>query len=230
MTGFETALAVLAAVAASGFAVELFISYRARPRMHALVWTLAMAAYALATWALVIGLGFGWSVATFKAFYFLGAIANIPLLASGSVYLVLGERVGRWFLTAALVWIAIGLVLVVASPLTAAVEAGGIPEGRDLFGAAGPRIVAAVSGAVGTIVIVGLALNRRLAVGNLLIMAGVLSPALGGSLTGLGESATLTLSLLVGAVLLWSGYRVASGARRPQPVPTAGEKADEASA
>ncbi len=238
MSGFDgqTALAAVAAVFATGFALELFTSYKKRPRAHALVWTGAMAAYALATWALVIGLGFGWTEASFKAFYFLGAIANVPLLAAGSVYLVLGDRIGRWFLTGALVWIGLGFVLVTTSPLSGALDAGGIPEGRDLFGAVGPRVVAAVSGAVGTIVIVGLAIysavrfwnvNRRLATGNVLIMLGVLAPAFGGTLTGLGESSGLAYSLLVGAVLLWSGYRVASGSRRPKTTPTARDVADE---
>ena len=59
-----------------------------------------------------------------------------------------------------------------------------------------------------------LAMGGALAVGNLLIVAGVLAPALGGSLTALGEGTALAFSLLVGAVLLWFGYHVAVSARR----------------
>ena len=232
----ETLLVVVAAVVASGFAVELFVGWRRRPRTHALVWTLAMAAYALATWALVIGLSSGWSETSFKAFYFLGAIANILLLATGSVFLVVGDRAGRRFLVFALVWIGLGLALVVISPVSTPIATDGIPEGSELFGA-GPRIIAAVSGAVGTIVLVGLALystvrfwgsNRRLGLGNILIVLGALAPALGGTLTGLGESSALAVSLLIGAVLLWAGYRVASGARGAATPPSAIDVAEEA--
>ena len=57
--------------------------------------------------------------------------------------------------------------------------------------------------------------NRRLATGNLLIVFGTLAPAFGGSLTALGEAAGFAVALLIGAVLLWTGYRVATGSRQP---------------
>jgi hypothetical protein len=106
-----------------------------------------------------------------------------------------------------------------------------------MFAGPGPRIVAAISGAVGTIVVVGLALvsaarfwgaNRRLAVGNLLIAAGTLAPAFGGTLSALGRVGSFTPSLLLGVVLLWSGYRVATAARSVAAAPAAVEVAEEA--
>ncbi|HHC08030.1 MAG TPA: hypothetical protein ENK55_04875 [Actinobacteria bacterium] len=228
----ETFLALLAAVAATGFAAELFRSWRSRPRAHAGMWSLAMGAYALATWALFVGLAAGWSPAVFRTFYYLGAIVNIPFLAAGSVFLVVGPRAGRRFLTVAAVWALLGLGAVVVAPTAHRIEPGTLPEGSELFpfvvavgglSLPGPRLFAAVSGAVGTLVIVGLAAwsavrffssNRRLALGNLLIVAGTLAPAVGGTSTALGEAGFFALSLLVGAVLLWSGYRVASSAPR----------------
>ena len=59
--------------------------------------------------------------------------------------------------------------------------------------------------------------NRRLAGGNLLIVLGALAPAAGGSLTAVGEGGGLALSLLLGAALLYSGYRMAVSARSRQP-------------
>ena len=88
---------MLAALAATGFAVDLALSYRIRPRPHAGVWAVAMGMYALATWSLAVGLGWGWSEATFKSFFYFGAIANIPLLAAGSVHLNASPRAARWF-------------------------------------------------------------------------------------------------------------------------------------
>jgi hypothetical protein len=227
----DVALSLLAALIATGFAVELRRDWKRRSRPHAAVWSVAIGAFALATWALFAGLAFGWNETIFRIFYYVGAIANIPLLAAGSVYLVFGPRVGRRFLMAVLVWLAAGALAVFAAPIDGSLDALGIPEGSDLFGftvsigavtVPGPRFFAAFSGAVGTMIVIGLALysafrfwssNRRLALGNVLIVAGILAPALGGSLTALGEGTALALSLLVGAVLLWTGYRVAVSAR-----------------
>ena len=228
----DVALALLAALVGTGFAVELGRDWRRRGRPHAAVWSVAVGAYALATWALFAGLAFGWNETVFRVFYFVGAVANIPLFAAGSVYLVFGPKVGRWFLAVVLAWIAAGAVAIFAAPVDGSLGAIVIPEGSDLFGFTvslggatfpGPRIFAAISGAVGTTIFVGLALysafrfwatNRRLALGNLLIVVGVLAPALGGSLTALGEGTALAFSLLVGAGFLWAGYRVAVSARR----------------
>lgn len=237
----DAVISLLAAVAASGFAIDLGLSYRRRPRPHAAMWSIAMGAYALATWALVIGLLAGWSPTSFRVFYWLGAIVNIPVLAAGSVFLVLGAKAGRRFAWGVAAWSALGAAATWLAPLTSAVEKGGIPEGSELFdwtvdiaGIAipGPRIFAATAGAVATLIIVGLAAysaikfwttNRRLATGNALIVLGTLAPASGGSLTALGEAGGFAVALLVGAILLWSGYRVAAGARRPVAAGTASD-------
>ncbi len=87
-----------------------------------------------------------------------------------------------------------------------------------------PRTFAAIAGGVGSLVVVGLAIraiamtrrtNRRVMWGNVLIVLGTLAPATGGSFTALGEGSGLAVSLLVGASLLWAGYRIASGQRLP---------------
>jgi hypothetical protein len=219
----QTTLVLLAAVIATGFSLELFIGWRRRPRPHAAAWTVAIAAYALATWSLFLGLATGWSGGTFGLFYLLGAIANIWLLAVGSVYLVFGPGAGRAFLTLALIVIGAGAVLVMTTPLAPGAASGSeLPSGREMFTGPGPRIVAAASGGVGTIAVVGLALlsaarswrpNRRLGAGNVLIAVGTLAPAFGGTLTAFGEAGSFAVSLLLGVVLLWAGYRLATSAR-----------------
>lgn len=227
----DVVLSTVAAVVATVFAAELGRSAMRRPRFHAQVWTMAMTLYAAATWALTVGLAFGWSALDFRVFYLFGAIANIPFLAAGSVALVAGERSGRRFARAATVFVVLGAVAVILAPLESAVAKVGVPEGSELYAFGvdvgpvtlpGPRVFAVISGAVGTSVLVGLAVvsairawrvNRRLAAGNMLIVAGAVAPATGGSLTALGEGAGLALSLLVGAVLLYGGYRVAASAR-----------------
>jgi hypothetical protein len=223
----DSALAVLAAAVATWFAAELFVAWRTRPRLHAEIWSVAFAAYAIATWALAAGLLLGWSPFVFRVFYFFGAVANIPLLAAGSIALY-NEKAGRRSLTVITLWLLFGFFSVFLAPLNS-LPGAGIPEGSEVFGFTfmidaltlpGPRLFAAVSGAVGTLIVVGFAAvsiarfwgkDRRRAVGNIFIVGGALVPALGGSLTAIGESAALSLSLAIGITMLWWGYRLASG-------------------
>ncbi|MBT8197483.1 MAG: hypothetical protein HKO87_07885 [Acidimicrobiia bacterium] len=232
----DLALAVTAAIVAMVFASELGGSHRERPRDHARMWRLGMAAYSAGSWALALGLAFEWQGPIFRFFYFFGAIANIPLLAVGSVYLAGGTRWGRVVERGALALIGVGLVVTMAAAFVGEVPPSGVPDGSELFawtfdfdGATlpGPRVFAAVSGGVSSLVIIGLSLRSiartwrkrpHVARGNGLIIAGIVAPALGGTLTALGESTSLALFLLLGALLLWAGYRVSStGALRPAP-------------
>ena len=237
MDGF---LATLAAAVATGFAIELWVSHRGRPRFHAAAWAIAISMYAVATWALALGLLAGWTDSGFRVFYFLGAILNIPVLALGSVALVRGERAARRVLPFLIGFMALGAWSTMVAPTVTPVASVGVPEGsavfqRGMIEAEGvppipsPRTFAAIAGGVGTIVVIGLALwsglrrgsPPRVRAGNALIVAGTLAPAFGGSLTALGEGGAFAVSLLIGAILLWAGYRVASGAKRPAASVTA---------
>jgi len=223
----DVLLAVIGAAIASAFAVQLYMTWRIRMRLHAEIWVVAFGAYAVATWSLAHGLAFGWTSISFRTFYFLGAIANISLLAAGSLALW-RESAGRRVLAPLSLWLVFGFFATFLAPFVTSLPAEGIPEGSEVFDFTfmidaltlpGPRLFAAISGAIGTIVIIGFAAvsavrawrtNRRLAYGNLLIVGGVLAPAFGGSLTALGESSALAISLAVGITLLWFGYRWAT--------------------
>lgn len=224
----DVVLAFLAAGAASGLAAELMMSHRARPRPHVRAWAIAMVLYALATWMLVVGLAAGWTSPVFRLFYGLGAILNVPFLGIGSAYLVLGERTGRrlleWFSLAGI----FALFITFTAPFVAELPEDGLPAGSDVFadigtvGPTGPRFYALLFNVVGSVLLVGLAglsavrfwrSNRRLVAGNVLIMLGGIFPAFGGTLFAVGETSAFALSLLLGAALLWAGFRVARGTR-----------------
>jgi len=227
----ELVFAIVAALVASSLAIELFLSWRLRRRLHAEVWMMAFAAFALAAWALMVGLGFGWNSISFRAFFYLGAIVNIPLLAVGSVALVVSEKAARRVLNPTILWLVLGFFVTFMAPFVAELPHDEIPEGSDVFGFTfmvdaltfpGPRLFAAISGALGSIVIIVLSVvtivrsvksNPRLAKANGLIIAGVIVPAVGGVFTAFGESAGLSLSLMIGILLLWSGYRMAVDSR-----------------
>lgn len=231
----DQVFAVAAATVATGFAAQLTVSQVRRPRPHVAAWSVAMSMYALATWALAWGLIAGWGDGVFRVFYLFGAILNVVFLALGSAFLVLGRRVGAALLVAfsALGAGAAAATLGASFVPGARLDEVGLPAGSEVFaplseGLASPRLWAVIANSLGTLLLVALAAysvarfwrsNRGLAVGNLLIIGGTLAPALGGSLTGLGEAGGLSVSLLIGAALLWSGYRRAVQSRSASAAP-----------
>lgn len=224
----DSALAIIAAAVATGFAADLWRAQLERSRFHAFSWAMAMTMYAFATWTLALGLVVGWTDSSFRVFYYLGAIVNIPVLALGSIALVRGERAARRFLGFLIAFFALAAWSTMVAPAVAEISEVGVPEGsavfqRGMIDAPGvppipsPRTFAAIAGGMGTIIVVGLALvsairrraDKDALIGNVLIILGTLAPAFGGSLTALGEGGVFAISLLAGAALLWAGYRVA---------------------
>lgn len=128
-------LPLLAALVALVFAVRL-LAFRGRaPRVHELVWSLALAMYAVATFAVVLGTAGGWTEWEFGLFWGLGAVLNVPFLAAGEVLLLFRGPGVRWGAV---------LVLVFVSAYTLAVLRGAgmdpvalieeLPSGKDVFG------------------------------------------------------------------------------------------------
>jgi hypothetical protein len=185
--------------------------------------------FALATWALCSGLILGWDGWAYRMFFLLGAVINIPVLAIGSWFLVVGRRAGHIATILTGAFAAISTTLVTTVPFARALPDGGIPH--DIFPPIsegfGPRLLAAIGGGMGATFLIVLGLvsifrfwkrNRRLVWGNALIVGGALAASTGGSGLAIGEGAAFALSLLVAAGLIWAGYRTASGARAaPSP-------------
>lgn len=184
----------------------------------------------------------GWSLASFRMFFLMGAILNVPWLALGSIYLLFGQRIGNIVRA----WL-VGLSGAAAGVVLTAPTEGDVlspdelPKGSELFGVA-PRVFAAVGSGVAALVIFAGAIwsltrvlqkrrpsigahqrtvldPRRNAGGNALIALGTIVLSLSGSLAGrLGESRAFIVTLLVGVVILFAGFLVAS--TRPSQSPT----------
>jgi len=218
----DSALALLAALAATAFAADLWLAYRARPRPHIASFATGMTMFALATLGFFLGLSLGWTGLLYRAFYLFGAVLNIPFLALGSMFLVVGKRSGH------VMALTLGALTAISTTLTATVPfANPLPESgvpHDVFASGfGPRLFAIIGGAAGSTILIVLALVsvlrfwksiRRIVWGNLLIVAGTFAAASGGTGLALGESSAFALSLLVAVTLIWAGYRVTSGGRR----------------
>lgn len=221
----DSALALLAAVAATAFSVDLWLDWRRRPRPHIVAFAVGMTMFALATWAFYIGLSFGWSGPVYRAFYLFGAILNIPFLALGSMFLVVGRRSGNAMAIVLGALTAISVTLTATVPFANPLPETGVPH--EIFAEGfGPRLFAIIGGSSGATILIILALvsvfrlwrvNRKVVWGNLLIVAGTLAAASGGTGLALGESSAFALSLFLAVTLIWAGYRVASGGRKTSP-------------
>ncbi len=228
----DSFLAGLSGLIASLFAIDLWRDYRRRPRPHIAAYATGISMFAIATWCLFYGVTFGWTGAAYRLFFLFGAVLNIPFLALGSMFLVGGKRAGHIMTLLIGGLTAISTTLVLTVPFQRELPDGGIPH--DMFDTGfGPRLFAIIGGAVGSTLLIVLALvslirfwkrDRALVWGNALIVAGTFAAAWGGSGLALGEASGFAVSLLLAVSLIWGGYRIASG-RRPQGEPTKSEEA-----
>jgi hypothetical protein len=236
----NAALAVAATLVAIGFALSTLDRWLRRRRPHDLAWSVSLALFAIGAGALWWAETRGWSLASFRVFYLAGAVLNVPWLALGTVYLLAGRDLGdrvRWWLVL-LSGFSAGVVLF--APARASVAGAELPTGKDVFGAA-PRVLAAAGSGIAALVIIAgalwsayrLARHRapalpgvrrpasspvQLVVGNLLIATGTLVLSASGTVAGrLGKDRAFAVTLLVGIVVLFAGFLVASTMRR-QPL------------
>jgi hypothetical protein len=222
-------LAFLATAVATVFAQATGVRYSRSKSPHQGAWTFALALFALASAALATAASTGWDQGTFRVFYLLGAVLNVPWLALGTLYLLGGRKLGDRVRSFLVLFTGFGLGVVLAAPIHGTIlRNGGIPVGKDHFDVL-PRVLAAAGSGVGAIVVFGGAAysairfaRRRtpgtgpLAGGNALIALGTLVLSSGGLLQGVvGQDEAFTISLAAGIVVVYAGFVVASWAGRP---------------
>lgn len=202
--------------------------------MHEQAWTVSLVFFAIGGFALWLAEAHGWGTVTFRVFFLAGAVLNVPWLALGTVYLLMGpawgNRIRTWLI--ALSGVAAGVVL--AAPTRIAVSGNDLPRGSEVFGVA-PRVFAAVGSGVSALVIIGgamwlawrvfrgkpaalgvgaqrtVSLPKRLALGNVLIAVGTLVLSASGTVAGrLGKDRAFAATLLIGICVLFAGFLVAS--------------------
>jgi hypothetical protein len=221
-----TALAFVATGVASLFAEATLVRWLDRRSSHLSAWSVALGLFALASATLALGTSNGWDTGTFRVFYLLGAVVNVPWLALGSVALLLGaeaSRRARWFLVF-FSGLAAGVLL--TAPMES-VSGEAIPVGKDVFDAL-PRALAAGGSGVGAVVIlVGAVWSAsryfadrtdpdaaRLALASALIALGTLVLSGGGLVQGIvGHDEAFALTLASGISVIYAGFLVAEGRR-----------------
>lgn len=242
----HAALAAAATLISLAFALSTGERWSRTRKRHEAAWTISLVMFAAGSAALWLGASIGWNGSIFKAFYLFGAILNVPFLALGTVELLAGPSHGRRWTAIVSVLGAFCAGIVVAAPLTAAIDPDLLPQGKDVFGP-GPRIAAAVGSGVAAMVIIGGALwsawrlwrlhragadttartgggtsPRRLALANLVIAIGTLILSAGGILNSVvNEMDGFAISLVAGITVIFVGFLLteSGGSSRLQVVP-----------
>ena len=213
----DTALAAGAAALAVAFAAATWERWLLRRRPHEAAWAASFLLYALASTFLALGIAGGWNGIVFRGFYAAGAVATVPILATGTIYLHYGKKTGNAVAAITVVLTAIGVGVVMAAPFVHALPHDELTQGSKVFGA-GPRIFAAVGSGVGaTAVIAGSVISalrvrtQRVVIANTLIALGVAANGASGLLNSLvGETRGFVVMLALGITLLFAGFLTAT--------------------
>ncbi|HZQ27646.1 MAG TPA: hypothetical protein VFA94_08105 [Acidimicrobiales bacterium] len=233
---FHHALAATASLVALAFALSTYERWLARRRPHELAWSIALAMFSLAAILLGLGNAVGWSSATFRLYFFFGAIANVPFLALGTLYLLGGKRVGDRAAAVIALFVAFSAGVLAVEPFTRPLAPHVlVPRAAEVFGPL-PRVLAAVASGGGALVVFGGAAwsavryrRGRMVAANVLIALGTAILSASGLLNGLADAMTaFMVTLAVGITVIFAGFLVASSGPAPpataaMPVEAAGE-------
>ncbi len=210
------------------FAVAVYNRYRQRGGTHLLFWAIGLLFYGLGTLSEVV-LSATFNAFVLKIWYLTGAMLTAAWLGAGTVYLLIRKgntaRIAAWILIAVSL---LAFVLVIFAPTLSAsfdVTRPVSEQYKEILTRNGLTIfLTIILNIYGTITLVGGAIysaflfwrkkilaNRMF--GNVLIAAGALSPAMGGTLLKAGYADMLYVSEFVGAILMFIGFAMATAGK-----------------
>ena len=223
----------LSTIITFAFVVAVYNRYRQRGGIHLLLWAIGLFFYGLGTLSEVI-LSLTFNVLVLKVWYLTGAMLTAAWLGMGSVHLLIRKgntaQIITWILAAVS---ALAFVLLLLAPTLSSAYNTSLPASeqyKDILTRSGIIILFTILlNIYGTLTLVGGAIysaflfwrkkvlaNRMF--GNILIAAGALSPAMGGSLLKAGLTDMLYISEFIGAILMYIGFVLAtSGTSEPAP-------------
>jgi hypothetical protein len=221
-------LPYLSTVVTFAFAAAVYNRYRQRGGMHSLLWALGLVLYGIGTLSEVI-LGLTFNVLVLKIWYLTGAMLTAAWLGMGTVHLLIRKGKTAQILTWILLIVSVlAFILIILAPVNSASYDMARPvsaQYKDILTRSGVIILLTILlNIYGTLTLVGGAIysaflfwrKRILAnrlFGNILIAAGALSPALGGTFLRAGLIDWLYLSELIGAILMFMGFLMSTSAR-----------------
>src|SRR5580765_4317128 len=93
-----------ATLVAAAFAVLVGREAVMRRRHYLVAWTIALAMYAVASFAAFLGIDSEWTATLYSVYWLFGAVLTVPYLALGELLLLLRDprvRIGMWVFIAA---------------------------------------------------------------------------------------------------------------------------------
>ncbi len=216
----HNALAATASLISFAFCLSTFERWRVSRATHQGAWTASLALFTAAATTFWYATAVGWSDLTFRLFFYFGAIANVPILALGTIALLSSPRTTVISTRIAVLFVVFSAGVLAVAPITGDVTAEELPKGADHFDAL-PRILAAVGSAVGASIVIGGAVysayrlmrsrtTRRLATGNMFIAAGAIVLSASGIFSArLGELTAFSVTLASGITLIFVGFLIA---------------------
>ncbi len=235
---------LITTIVASVFTILLLWQYLHRKKIHQLVWTTAMALYAISAFAEFLANPdyIGPSIPLIRIYY-VSAGPLVGLLGAGVLYLLVKRKFANIYLG---VVIALSLFLFVGGMLanldSAKIEAGfqkGLPEGFREASTSFPfptaRLPFILLSSTGGTVLVGGALysfiRDRSRVYNIPLLLGGLLPSLGGTLLGILNSADVFFEFeLAGTVFLFTGFVMSMRYIGKKPAKEPAKTSEEAAA
>ena len=216
-------ISILSTITTFIFAAAVFNRYRYKKGSHLLMWGIGLVFYGLGTLTEVI-LTFTFSQIALKIWYLSGAMLTAAWLGQGTIFLLVRKRGVAQTLAIILALVSLGaFILVMAAPITSAAadfvtsqpvsaQYQQILERSGLI-----TLLTILLNIYGTIALVGGAIysaylfwrkkvliNRVM--GNILIAAGALLPAMAGSFIKAGLADWLYVSEFLGVLLMYAGF------------------------
>ena len=223
-----TYIPYLSTIITFAFVVAVYTRYRQRGGTHLLLWAVGLLFYGLGTLSEVI-LSLTFNVFVLKIWYLTGAMLTAAWLGQGTVHLLVRKgntaRISTWVLGVVSV---LALFLVLSAPALSGsyeVTRPASEQYKDFLTRGGLTIFLTILlNIYGTLTLVGGAIysaflfwRKKILVnrmfGNILIAAGALSPAVGGSLLKAGMADMLYLSEFIGAILMYIGFMMATSGK-----------------
>lgn len=216
-----TYIPYLSTLVTFAFTAAVYNRYRQRGGTHLLLWALGLLFYGLGTLSEVI-LSLTFSAFVLKIWYLTGAMLTAAWLGMGTVHLLVRKgkvaQVTTWILAVVSL---LAFLLVLTAPTLSSSYNVTLPASeqyKDILTRSGLTIFLTILlNIYGTLTLVGGAVysaflfwrkkilaNRMF--GNVLIAAGALSPAMGGTLLKAGYTDMLYISEFIGAILMYIGF------------------------
>jgi len=225
MTFTNTFLPFVSSVISFVFAYFVFKRYALKKGEHLLLWGIGMVFYGIGGFCEGFYGAFGWNPVIYRLWYLFGAILVAAWLGQGTVYLLAKKRWANILMVLLIIGSLYGAYKVFSAELDPTLLTTSLHTGSELSGHAivtdGVRNLTPIFNLYGTVFLVGGAaysawifFRKRIllhrTIGNILIAVGAIAPAFGGAFSRVGIPVALYIGELVGAILMFIGFRRAT--------------------